>query len=58
MNDFPTKEQEELIKKAGAIIKDAFPKANMQFSFNLANKHDNVSYNIKMSGILTEQGRT
>ena len=55
MNDFPTKEQEELIKKAGAIIKDAFPKANMQFSFNLANKHDNVSYNIKMSGILTDK---
>jgi hypothetical protein len=57
MDKFPTKEQEDLIKKAGAIIKEAFPQNNMQFSFNLTQKHSNVSYNFKMSGILNE-GRT
>ena len=52
---FPTKEQEDKIQEAHKIIKDAFPTSNMQFSFNLAHNHTNVSYNIKMSGILTEK---
>ena len=52
----PTKEQESLIAKAGALIKEAFPDQNLQFNFNLSKKHINVNYNMegtwKISGIL------
>jgi hypothetical protein len=51
-----TKEQEELIRQAGKLLKKAFPKENMQFCFNLTTKHDNINYNMdgtwKQSGIL------
>lgn len=53
----PTKQQEELIGKAGKLIKEAFPNQNAQFCFNLCMKHDNVNYNMegtwKISGIIT-----
>lgn len=52
----PTKEQEELIARAGKLIKQAFPNDNMQFCFNLSKKHTNVNYNMegtwKQSGII------
>ena len=50
------KEQEGLVERAGALIKQAFPYANMRFSFNLCKNHDNVNYNMegdwKISGII------
>jgi len=47
-----TPEQKDAIRRAGAIIKCAFPGDNMQICFNLARNHSNVNYNIKKSGIL------
>ena len=51
-----TKEQEKLVRQAGKTLKEAFPKENMQFCFNLTTKHDNVNFNMdgkwKQSGIL------
>jgi len=47
-----TEEQKQAIIEAGAILKKAFFKDNMQICFNLTQKHDNVNYNIKKSGIL------
>lgn len=51
-----TKDQDELIVKAGKLLKEAFPQQNMQFCFNLTTKHDNVNFNMdgtwKKSGIL------
>ncbi len=48
-----TPEQEELICKAGRLLKKALPNENLQFCFNLSEKHDNVNYNIKQSGIIS-----
>ena len=45
-------DQKKLICEAGQLLKRAFPKENLQFCFNLAEKHDNVNYNIKQSGII------
>jgi len=47
-----TYEQEEGIKVAGAALKKVFPDDNLQICFNIARKHNNVNFNIKMSGIL------
>jgi hypothetical protein len=51
----PDKRQEDLIVRAGMLIKEAFPKQNLQFNFNLSQKHETVNYNIegtwKISGI-------
>jgi len=54
MNDLITKEQEDLIRDAGKKLKEAFPTSNLQFCFNLTQKHSNVNYNIKSSGIVNE----
>ncbi len=45
-------EQIELITQAGLLLKKAFPKESLQFCFNLSEKHDNVNYNVKQSGII------
>ncbi len=52
----PTKEQEKLIVEAGMKIRQAFPGQNLKFTFNLAQQHNTVNYNMegewKISGIL------
>ena len=53
----PTVEQENLIIRAGLLIKEAFPKQNLRFSFNLSEKHNNTNFNLegdwKISGIVS-----
>ncbi len=46
-----SKEVRQHIVAAGVILKKDFPNENMQICFNLAKQHNNVNYNIKISGI-------
>lgn len=48
-----SEKQENLVKQAGKLLKEAFPGDNLQFCFNLTTKHDNINFNIKASGILS-----
>lgn len=50
-------EQKEALRKAGKILKAAWPKQNLQICFNIAGQFDNVNYNIKESGILNSGSR-
>ncbi len=57
------KHQEGLIIEAGLLLKEALPHENLQFCFNLSEKHGNVNYNVKQSGIINpkqpvKQGRS
>ncbi len=47
-----TQTQKDGIMAAGVILKKIFPEDNLQICFNIAQQHDNVNYNFKMSGIL------
>ncbi len=48
--------QTRLVNEAGLLLKEAFPKENLQFCFNLAEKYGNVNYNVKQSGIIKANG--
>ncbi len=39
------------IVAAGVLLKKDFPGENMQICFNIAKQHDNVNFNVKISGI-------
>ena len=45
------KEVTHHIIAAGVLLKKAFPGENMQICFNLSKSHNNVNYNVKISGI-------
>ena len=45
------REVKQHIVAAGVLLKKDFPNESMQICFNLTQKHNNVNYNIKISGI-------
>ena len=50
-----TNEQEKALIAANKALKDAWPEGNLQICFNLAQKHNNVNFNMKQSGILNPE---
>jgi len=45
-------QQKKALINANKLLKAAWPKDNLQISFNLAKTHNNVNYNTKQSGII------
>ena len=48
-------EKQKALIEANKLLKKEWPAENLQISFNLAQKHSNVNFNIKESGILNPE---
>ena len=48
-------DKKKALAEANKILKDVWPKDNLQICFNLSQKHNNVNYNIKESGIINPE---
>ena len=48
-------EKQKALIEANKLLKAKWPDGNLQISFNLSQKHSNVNFNIKESGILNPE---